>query len=60
MNVSQLIKALQEVPNPMATDVTVAVGFDGVVESVDSSGVLSGGIELADAGVAEVIGEDAV
>jgi len=55
MNVDDLIKALQEVPNPSVTAVAVT-GVAGSTVTVDDSAVESGGIDLADGGTLNING----
>lgn len=51
--VAQLIKALQEIPNPEVTNVQVESDLADTqadLGSIDLDGVISGGIDLADGG----------
>lgn len=57
MTVQQLINILSRVPNPQTTLVSVddSVGTD--MSSVDSSAVVSGGIDNEDGGTVDLVGE---
>lgn len=56
MTVQELIKALQEVPNPSTTEVTLDDSAGANLDSIDLAALVSGGIELEDGGTVDLVG----